>query len=237
MKSKQELDDMLGTPRFATYLTAVNGDVAEAEELYRWNTRLAGALHSQLSYFEVLYRNAVDRALQEWNNNQCGHREWSLQHQAAELLYNMFNRPMAQARRRAELELQHRERLGRSSHRSISHDDVLAQFTLGNWSNLLGEFLPAHTENAKLLWRECLHEAFPRMNNDDESRIFIGKRVESLRRLRNRVSHRENLLSTNVKGRLNDMLAVLGAINENNPTWAMEDSTVRRILHTDPRKR
>ena len=39
---------------------------------YRWNTRLAGALHSQLSYFEVLTRNAMNNALQDWNDKEKG---------------------------------------------------------------------------------------------------------------------------------------------------------------------
>ena len=43
---------------------------------YRWNTRLAGALHSQLSYFEVLTRNAMNNALQDWNDKEKGSRDW-----------------------------------------------------------------------------------------------------------------------------------------------------------------
>lgn len=60
MKDKNELETMLGAARFKTYYTAAGNDTEKAVALYRWNTRLAGALHSQLSYFEVLTRNAMN---------------------------------------------------------------------------------------------------------------------------------------------------------------------------------
>lgn len=47
MKSKSELDTMLGAARFETYYMAAGEDIEKAVALYRWNTRLAGALHSQ----------------------------------------------------------------------------------------------------------------------------------------------------------------------------------------------
>ncbi|WBT09416.1 hypothetical protein PAB09_03570 [Corynebacterium sp. SCR221107] len=52
MRVKDELDAMLGAARFEKYYTTAGEDVEKAVQLYRWNTRLAGALHSQISYFE-----------------------------------------------------------------------------------------------------------------------------------------------------------------------------------------
>ncbi|MDK8684621.1 hypothetical protein [Corynebacterium pseudodiphtheriticum] len=74
MKDKNELETMLGAARFKTYYTAAGNDTEKAVALYRWNTRLAGALHSQLSYFEVLTRNAMNNALQDWNYKEKGYR-------------------------------------------------------------------------------------------------------------------------------------------------------------------
>ncbi|WIM70782.1 hypothetical protein [Corynebacterium suedekumii] len=53
MRAKDELDAMLGAARFEKYFAVAGEDVEKAVQLYRWNTRLAGAFHSQLSYFEV----------------------------------------------------------------------------------------------------------------------------------------------------------------------------------------
>ena len=150
---------------------------------YRWNTRLAGALHSQLSYFEVLTRNAMNNALQDWNDKEKGSRDWSLEHQSAQLLYDMFKGPIGQARKWARKESQRRRNGHARKNAPLSHDDVIAQLTLGNWSNLLGEALPDHRPNAKILWKECLHHAFPRVDLKDQSRENIGKKVERLTRL------------------------------------------------------
>lgn len=81
MSTKDKLDAMLGAARFETYYLAAGGDTVRAVQLYRWNTRLAGAFHTQLSYFEVLTRNAMNSTLQDWNDKKCGHRDWSLEHQ------------------------------------------------------------------------------------------------------------------------------------------------------------
>lgn len=224
MRTKEDLDAMLGAARFEKYFIAAGEGVENAVELYRWNTRLAGAFHSQLSYFEILTRNAMNSALQDWNYQECGHRDWSLEHHSANLLYDMLNRPMSQARKWAR------------KNAALNHDDVVAQLTLGNWSNLLGEALPDHRPNAQILWQACLHKAFPNVDRDDQSREDIGKKFERLTHLRNRVSHQENLLETNVRSRLNDMLAVLRAVDERYPAWAMVGSQVRQVARDDPRK-
>lgn len=236
MKNKDELDAMLGAARFEKYFALAGEDVDRAVQLYRWNTHLAGALHAQLSHFEVLSRNAMNRALQEWNYERCGFREWSLEHRSADLLYKMFSRPMSQARRWALKESRKRRPGHKRRNAPLSHDDVVAQLTLGNWSNLLGEALPDHESKAKILWKECLHKAFPYVDESDRSREDIGKKFERLTRLRNRVSHQENLLDTNVRSRLNDMLSVLRAIDPSYPSWAMVGSRVREIARKDPRK-
>ena len=108
--------------------------------------------------------------------------------------------------------------------------------TLGNWSNRFGEALPVHKPNAQILWQDCLHRAFPNVDCGDQSREDIGRKFERLTHLRNRVSHQENLLETNVRSRLNDMLTVLRAIDESYPAWAMVGSQVRQVAREDPRK-
>lgn len=93
MKDKNELETMLGAARFKTYYTAAGNDTEKPVALYRWSTRLACALHSQLSYFEVLTRNAMNNALQGWNYKEKGCRDWSLEYQSNQLLYDMFKTP------------------------------------------------------------------------------------------------------------------------------------------------
>lgn len=236
MKDKDQLDAMLGTARFERYLASADQDPDRAVQLYRWNAHLAGAFHPLLCHFEVLTRNAIDRALRDWNFVECGYRDWALEHQSADLLYEMLNRPMVQARNWA-LKESRRRRFGHAR-RNVppTHDDVVAQFTLGNWSNLFGEALPDHQSNARILWKECLHRAFPHIDSNDSSREKIGKKFERLTRLRNRISHQENLLEAKVNNRLYDVLSVLAAIDPSYPGWVMLDSQIRKVTKNDPRK-
>lgn len=233
---KVTMENMLGAARFDTYYRAADRDLDRAIALYRWNTQLAGAWHSQLSYFEVLLRNSMDMALREWNFRECGYSHWALEHQSADLLYRMLGRPLQKSRAWARKESRRRRRDHTRWNAPFTHDDVVAHLTLGNWSGLLGEALPALRPDAKDLWSECLHKAFANTDAGDASRVRIGKRVERLTRLRNRVSHQENLLETNVRSRMNDMLAVLNAIDARYPAWALSGSEVRQIASQDPRK-
>lgn len=171
MKTKSELDTMLGAARFETYYMAAGKDIEKAVALYRWNTRLAGALHSQLSYFEVLTRNAMNNALQDWNDKEKGSRDWSLEHQSAQLLYDMFKGPMGQARKWARKESQRRRNGHARKNAPLSHDDVIAQLTLGNWSNLLGEATRAASRRLRALKPRALDWRYPR---EVKSRLHGG---------------------------------------------------------------
>lgn len=171
MKTKIELDTMLGAARFETYYMVAGKDIEKAVALYRWNTRLAGALHSQLSYFEVLTRNAMNNALQDWNDKEKGSRDWSLEHQSAQLLYNMFKGPMGQARKWARKESQRRRNGHAHKNAPLSHDDVIAQLTLGNWPNLLGEATRAASRRLRALKPRALDWRYPR---EVKSRLHGG---------------------------------------------------------------
>lgn len=178
----------------------------------------------------------MDRALKDWSKECSGDTAWSLEQQTPDLLYTIVHKPFSIARKRAARASSQRPSHHPRHNAPITHDDVISQFTMGNWSNLLGEALPAHREQAIQLWENCLHNAFPQVPLQDPSRIMIGRRFERLTRLRNRVSHQENLLETNVRHRLNDMMSILSAINKSYPHWVQYGANVRVVASQDPRK-
>lgn len=236
MEAKGKLENMLGTARFERYYLEAGGDMDRASCLYRWNTNLGGAFYVVLSDFEVLTRNSMDRALREWNLSDCGHSEWALEHQSGDLLYSIFHRPMMIARGHARKASIRRPRGHDRKGAPITHDDVIAQFSLGNWSTLLGEAHPDLRDNARDLWEKGLCNAFPNVAPSDQSRENIGKKFERITQLRNRVSHQENLLDVNVRSRLNDVISVLSAIDTAYPSWVSYGRNVRRVTQADPRK-
>ena len=61
---------LAGSARFAPYLREAHGDIDRARELYLWAADLAGALFSTIAFVEVGLRNAMDRKLRAWNDQQ-----------------------------------------------------------------------------------------------------------------------------------------------------------------------
>ena len=83
--------DLAGSARFAPYLREAHGDIDRARELYLWAADLAGALFSTIAFVEVGLRNAMDRKLRAWNDQQgidYG-EDWALRKGAAPLLYDL----------------------------------------------------------------------------------------------------------------------------------------------------
>lgn len=235
MKSTPDIELFLGTARLSPYLTCTDGDTQRAADLYHWNTEFAGALHAQLCHVEILVRNAMDRALADWNASKGYPREWSLPRSTAPTLYKVTGTALSTARDRAGKNAKARAKEHERHGVDPTHDDVIAQLTFGNWSTLLGYTAPVSKPAVAELWRDALQHAFPHARSDETGRRFIGTRMERLRNLRNRVSHHENLLGVNPEHRLQDMMAVLAAIGPDHPTWAMARSRVRAVKKSDPR--
>ena len=70
MDQQAKLTAFLGAARLQPYLDASHGNIQRASDLYQWNMKLGGSLHTQISYVEIATRNAIDVALANWNSNQ-----------------------------------------------------------------------------------------------------------------------------------------------------------------------
>lgn len=60
----RDLPDIISAPRFATYLQAKGGHVADALELYAWNAEVSAAFMVPLHLAEVAIRNAAAEAIE-----------------------------------------------------------------------------------------------------------------------------------------------------------------------------
>lgn len=244
MTTQDQLDKMLSKNRFSSYLATANGDTGRAEELYRWNAELSAQLHYQIGLFEVITRNAMDKALRIWCQQNYSTEDWTSDILPTNEIHALIAKNLQTARKQAAT-AQNNRRLGHPrKHESPNHNDVMCQLTMGAWSTLLGE---THTCNnsslkkskAQDLWRYALSNAFPEgldVHNLDPQREVLGKRFQRITDLRNRVAHHENLLEVKVKHRLNDMVSVLSAIDTDTPKWFIEGSKLRTIARKDPRK-
>jgi len=118
----------------------------------------------------------------------------------------------------------------------VTHDDVVAQLMFGAWVKLIRPLsAAASSQRHRLLWEEAVSSAFPNADTTDAGRILIGGQLETLRRLRNRVAHHDNLLGVEANRRFNGMLSLLTKIDRSYPDLAAARSQLRRLHRQDPR--
>lgn len=231
---------MLGSARYRTYFKAAGGDAGRAAELYEWSTKLSGAWHSHIGYVEVAVRNAIDRELALWNSTQVNAsnipygRAWTSKDGSAAAIYAVIGKHLSQARDSAAREMRRRPRSHPRKDVEPNHDDIVAQLTFGVWARLV---MTPHgpDSNQQELWKQSLHRAFPRASTDESGRIWVGRQLEGIRHLRNRVAHHDNLLSVKTEARLNGSLALLASIHKDFPRLAMGSNNLRQLAASDPR--
>lgn len=229
---------LAGTRRLAPYLGAVAGDLAKATDLYLWASELAGALHSTIAHVEIGVRNAISRKLSSWNSAQGVPYgpDWALQGMTAPLLYGVIGeKAITFARSRANEEASRRSAKHPRHRAPVTNDDVIAQLMFGSWVKIVAPISGA-ADRQKQLWADGLDQAFPGAAAGDAGRKRLGSQLERVRRLRNRVAHHDNLLDVQVDHRLNDVLAILRAVDPALPALAMARSRIRTVLHADPRR-
>jgi hypothetical protein len=237
MGSQSAIEALLGRARLETYLSAAYGDIARATDLYLWATQLSGALHGQISFVEIAVRNSLDLQLGLWNRASGHSADWSAENQAAEPLYALLGGKLREARGRAIREGEERHPTHPRAGAVVTHDDVIAQLMFGSWVTVVR---PISNEESprrqQRLWTEALSKSFPYALHGDAGRIDIGKKLDTLRRLRNRVAHHDNLLRVDVHHRLNGMLSLMAKMDPSYPSLATGRSTLRRLLREDPRR-
>lgn len=163
----------LSPARTSTYLHALRDhppSLGRALDLYVWNSQLGAALMTPISVCEVVIRNAVDDALSAVHGEQW---PWSRG------FYFTLN-------------TRGREALEKAKNGQPTTGKVIAEFSFGFWENMfVGSFDAA-------LWNTHLNLVLPNLpagQTVQQSRGHIRRELEKLRRLRNRISHHEPLLS------------------------------------------
>ncbi|MCQ4614687.1 Abi family protein [Corynebacterium pseudogenitalium] len=251
--SMQTAEEFLSVPRLQPYVAAMGVAGEDAVlALYQWAVELEGAFHATLCVVEISSRNAIDRELRSWNSlpNSSGDtftEEWTELGNTREALKTLLGPSIGTARHHAQREIERKS--PRNGQREPTHDDIVAQLTFGNLSSLF--CAPGHAEESEerenlrqTLWDECLKNVFPdrgqpverRICSDFNGRQRIGRSLEALRRLRNRVAHHDCLLEVDIKKSVDSINSVLAKLDPELPRFAMEKSQLRRLRREDPRR-
>lgn len=223
--------------RLAPYRQCVGAGAGDHETLalYNWNIHLTAAIQELLGVVEVALRNAIDQQLRTWNQTHHGSADW-LKHPGfpldaffpSAIRHNLSDQANKARARRAASHPRKRA--------AICHDDLLSQVMFGSWTYLLPQKREPDAglkAQRKDLWDQALVNAFPNLR-EDRFGHGVGARVNRLHKLRNRVSHMENLLSVDVEQRHRDALQLVNAISPDVHDWLRASNRVLSVAALRP---
>ena len=143
---------------------------------YLWNIALSEALTPSLQNLEIGLRNALHNTLSDAYNTEF----WF------DVTPGCLHADEQQKVESAKQSL-------RNDSKVIEPGRVVAELTFGFWTSLLDaryEYNP-QTSPAHWLWPRLLRSAFPDMPNSERKRNNLSRRLNPIRKIRNRVFHYE----------------------------------------------
>lgn len=209
----RDVELLISSGRFNSFLEAGGGDYKSAVELYEWNAALTAASFEAFHYVEVIVRNAIDRELQTYFSEAVRGIPWFLlpvvkKHQS------QFQESIERVRLRLRTQSASRETRGQ----------IVSGVDFGFWTALL------HTENEEL-WRQAIYRAFP---NSSGKRKDVVTSLEALRLFRNRLAHHDSLLAVDVAFKLAQMKEVLSWVDTSACAWLDKVERVSAVIASRP---
>lgn len=209
-----------------------------ATGLYRWNVAASAKVMAHISYVEVFVRNSVDQAIRRWlaARRVDGFPDWvgSRPMDSIGRIRNLVNTADRDYLEAARISALSRQKQWRSEQQHPRHggranrDDVFAQLTFGTWNGMLrrsandpelmGALMSAFPD-AGVAWaveaRRMPNAELPGAEgNSDQERLCreLTNRLQSIRNIRNRAGHEDNLLRVDFPQLRHNMFFVLGSI-------------------------
>lgn len=196
------------------------GSPAQGLRLYRWNAQVASAYWTPLHFLEVAVRNAVHDSL----SAHFGKPDWfegQVAGTGAEWLY--YSEREGVERAIAKLH-------------TLSPGKVVAELHFGFWVGLLsGRYVPPPNRGNgadyhNLVWvKGGVGRKF-----GGAKRGVIYKRLNRLRRFRNRIAHHEHLMEENLDLVSQDIDETLKLLDPATATWVRAMSDVKRVRDSRP---
>lgn len=210
-----QVEGLVSRARFASYLRETGGDRQTAADLYQWNVAVSGACLEAFHLVEIVVRNAIDRALAEYFDEDARRIPW--------FLLPIVAKPTSQRIIDDQIEGA-RRRLRNQGPGREAREQIVAGLSFGFWTSLL------HTEYEEL-WRQATRKAFP--HSSGRRHDVVGP-LENLRQFRNKLAHHDSLLRTDVPQRLQQMRQVLSWIDPSAEQWLVGTERVTQVFSTRP---
>lgn len=206
----ERIIESLSHERFETYLRAVGHDPQRALELYVWNLQLAGSFYPLLAGVEVCLRNRVVARLES-----AFGPEWRT---SAEFSGHLGPKGTAILNKAVK---KLRARTGQ-----ITAGRVTAELSFGFWRNML---LPKYEAP---LWTP-INAHFAHLP-DHVDRGLLETRCETVRDLRNRISHHEPLLKRDITRDYSQALELLRWMSPAKAEWLKPRLETMKLVRQRP---
>ena len=165
----QNIEDIFTQSRLSVYKKDGVDDVTCLAR-YLFNIEICKSLYPALHIFEITLRNSIDRTLSNYAKTQ----NW----------YDVL--PIDTE---SKNKIEEAKRKIKKHGKSITHDRIISELTLGFWTSFLTKRYSQYTFQSVII-KKCLKNV-PLENKNIKS---LQKIFEKMRLLRNRVSHYERLI-------------------------------------------
>lgn len=223
------VQEWLTDDRFKTYLQAAGNDTQRAFDLYQWNAALNAALLHDFAHLEVILRNSLHRALQDFVTPGLS---WSAYEPSKVLFPETHRTGRSGSVYDANKWLRDTLHASRTKFQCSHSEDkipprvegkIVADLTFRFWQELL------HSRFEGRLWTRALRKAF----SPGVARGDVYERLVTLSQVRNRLAHHEpNLKHANKAHR--DLFWVLSVIDRRVQVHVRNHSSVGKLLSSRP---
>lgn len=203
------LERLLSTKRLGKYLQATGGDLQAAIELYTWNIALSSAFYGPLQGLEVCLRNSMHLAMEVSHGSNWYDTITFLNPKAVQSIKEAKNKLASQRY-------------------PVDPPHMIAELSFGFWVSLLGKGGSGFNYEMSL-WRPTLVKAFPHQRLN---RKTVHKKLDHLRRLRNRIAHHEPIFQRHLQADYNSVIEVVKWICPGTAKWIAHHSRVLSVLNS-----
>ncbi len=205
----------LSTPRLSRFMSACANDRARALELYRWNAQISAAFMVPMHICEVVLRNAIVGAIEEVYGPN-----WYAPGTA-------FERSLPKAR------------WGYSPVRDLdisrkgqpSAGKVIPELKFMFWISMVTARHDAR------LWRPFIGKYFPLLHPTASAAVRRGmlyRRLDEIRRLRNRIAHHEPIFDRILARDYSDIAEVVTWVSYETTDWLNSFENVTTLMALRP---
>jgi len=199
----------LSDKRFARYLQRCNNNVGQALKYYEFNSRMAQSCHIALESFEVILRNQIHNTFTKVFKTDEWYNIWLSSDK-----YSDFHKTIIETKEKL---IQQKE--------DVNPGKMIAEFTLGFWVRMF------NMKYENLLWKP-LRNAFSELPKNKKKRGTVAKKLNRIRKFRNRISHYEPI-AWNVESMYNNhnnIYIVINWISKEYGDWVKARSVFEEVL-------